>query len=367
MADDDRPADSPTPPSEAETTPAKRSETGTPPADETAPPSGGDHALHESALGRLLLKAGDLFRDYGNWILVGLIAVAVLIWAYRLRQRSAAEADLAARQGITALNDTVAAADNLRVLAPSSTADQLATRVTALNQQLADMAAITRDTSPPLEAHALRLQGDYYWTLATIPTPLPATRPAGEYPELQAKEDLLASAAAAYETVISDYENQQADVRAALFGLAAIAEERGEFEAAAARYDELLALNTLPPVQRRVAEQRQRLLSRLSAQSRLAPPSTQPAATPSVPFSDIDLTPPATTQPATQPATQPTEGAQGNAADEATLDTLLARPDSPTTPTTPATRPAEQPEAPATPPAAAPATQPSAEDFQFDK
>lgn len=375
MADDERPADAPTPDSEAETTPAPRPDAGPAPQGEAPPLSTSDHALHESALGRLMLKAGDVFRDYGNWILVALVAAAVLIWAYRLRQRSAAEADVAARQGIVALNDTVSAADNLRVLAPQFTADQLATRVSDLDQQLADMLAITRDTSPAFEAHALRLQGDYYWTLATIPAPLPATRPAGEYPQLQEKSDLLANAAAAYETVVNEYKDQQADVRAALFGLAAIHEEKGEFDAAAARYDQLLSQSNLPPVQRRVAEQRKRLLPRLSAQSRLAPPTTAPATPPTppagrgVPFNDLTLdSPEAPTAdaPTTAPATRPAER------DDGTLDSLLTRPDSPTptTPTTPSAQPATRPATPqpeTATPSTRPATQPSPEDFQFDK
>ncbi len=282
------------------------------------PTSAVDSVLAESTLGRGLLKIGDVFRDYGNWIVIGMLALAALIWIWRLRQDATAQADLASRQGLMQMSESLQSAEQLQLYAPLLTADRLAAEVATLNQNMTESATLTRDADDAVQAHALRLRGDYYWALATLPPARPAdpaTQPADDYIPVPPAETLLAEAKSAYEQLVKDFPEQQADIRAAMFGLAAIDEEQANFDAAGQRYTDLLALENLPPAQKQQAEARRALLSRLSPQSRLAAPSTRPM-TPPVTSSlddflnqalgaamDDDEVP--TTQPATQPATAP--------------------------------------------------------------
>ena len=361
MADDDRPADStdPTPETTPERVEVRRTD-GSDPAklgptdldrgDAGNPTDVGEGVMQETSLGRGLVRAWEWIGDHSTWVVFGLIAVAALVYAYRLRQQSDFEIQRQSRQALTAMNDLVGRADRLRLLAGSSTRDQVADQVATLDNDLTSMMTLTRDADDSVAAHALRLQGDYYWLLATMPQPGAATRPSGEFPELPDNETRLSSSEAAFTRVLSDHPNATSDVRAALFGLAAIAEERGDFEAAGSRYDELLAMDNLPPIQEQQARFRKELLANLSAESRLAQPRAMgddfdfsgDSQTPTTgPVTDLPFDfNPAATQPSAEPA------------DPAVMNELLQRPDGepaegpatrPLTTITPSTRPATRP------------------------
>ena len=240
-------------------------------------PQGDRGDLHESGLGRTLLRGGDVFRDYGNWIVVALVALAVLVWVYRLRTRSAEQAQVAARQGVYALAQVVDQAQALSVAAPALDAATVGERLGQIDGDFANAAVLLRDADDDaVAARGLRLRGDYHWNLARLPAPRTpgADAAAPPLPEASASLD---SAVAAYERVVAEYPRQGREVRAALFGLAAVAEERGDFDAAAARYGEVLDRTDLTPLEQRTAEGRRRLLAYLRPEPRLAPPATRPA------------------------------------------------------------------------------------------
>ena len=269
-------------------------------ADADAGPAGTSQELHETALGRLMLRLKDSAGDYVNWILIALVGAAALAWALRLRSDSNRQMEATARQGLAQLGETVAGARLLAGAAPLLTADQLAERVSEFDAQLAETATLTRDADGPVRARAARLQGDYFWALATLPQPRPATRPAGEFEAARPADDLLDDAAAAYRSVVAEHADSAVSVRAALFGLAAVAEERGDFEAAGEAYDELLERDDLPPVQERLAEARRSLLPRLSTVSRLAAASSAPPRSPTL-DDPLDFLRPSAEPPADDP------------------------------------------------------------------
>lgn len=287
--------------------------------------------LSESSLGRGLIRGGQWVWDHSTFVMILLVAAAVLTYTLRLRQRSDAEASNAAITGLYQLEQVVTQMEQLRIQANplggvSFGADEVADAMARGREALSNAAVATRDSDPPVTARSLRLQGDFHWLAATLPPPaFPSTRPAEERTEMPAAADSLASAKAAYQSVIDDYAQQRGEARVARFGLAAIAEEQGDFEAARAQYDAILAEDALPDVQKNYAEGRRALLDDLSTTGRLArgtaTSATPPRGTDSLDdigrdlsdlagnaFDDLDLgalnddDAAATTQPATQPA-----------------------------------------------------------------
>ncbi len=232
--------------------------------------------LSESALGRGLIRGGQWVWDHSTMVVFVLLAVAVLTWTLRLRQRSDVEATIAARDGLFQLEQVVGQMEQLRFQAnpltnPLANADELADAVARGRDALSNASVATRGADDPIVARSLRLQGDFHWLVATLPPAgIPSTRPAEERPEAPDVAASLAEAKAAYERVASDFPQQRNEVRVARFSLAAVAEEEGDFDAARAQYDALLADDSLPEAQKRHAENRRALLDEFATNSRLA-------------------------------------------------------------------------------------------------
>jgi hypothetical protein len=312
--DRDNPADLPAP---ATSVPAGADGPATPDGKppEGDGPSGVDGGLHETGLGRLLIRGQELFNAYGNWIIIGLFAIAALIWVLRWRGQVADQEQIQAVQGVYSLSGVVDQVRGLHAQAGFLPEDELAERVATAGDTYADALTLARVVEDEaMQARARRLQGDYHWYIATLPKALPATRPAGDVPALPEAAGQLEQAQSMYEAVLNEHPEQALDVRMALFALAAIAEERGDFSTAAGRYEALIARDDLPEVERQLAEQRLRLLDALSSESRLRLPTADSGFDP-----DLDAiirgfaeTPPPTTAPT--PSTRPTTLPAGSAA-----------------------------------------------------
>ena len=291
--------------------------------------------LSESSLGRGILRGGQWIWDHSTFVVFLLLAFAVATWALRLRQRSDFEADNAARNGLYSLENIVREMEVLRqrvnpLGGMAVGADEVEDAVARGRESLSNVSAVTRGADDPIVARSLRLQGDFYWLLATLPPVAgPSTRPAEERPDLPDAAGNLAEAKAMYGRVVSEFGAQANEARIARFGLAAVAEEQGDFPAAREQYDALLARETLPAIQRDYAETRRRLLDEMSPQSRLVQGDATPASDSMDDlnrdltdlardaFEGIDLgelnAPPAVpatqpSTPATQPSTQPATG-----------------------------------------------------------
>jgi hypothetical protein len=129
-------------------------------------------------------------------------------------------------------------------------------------------------------AHSL--MGDYYWFIATMPRTLPSTRPADEFTPLPELGAMLERAAASWQAAMSN--EAPASVRQkARFGLAAVAEEIGDFDAAREQYDALLDETALPNRLRNIVRSRLESIRLAGDRSPLvepaaaATPATQPS------------------------------------------------------------------------------------------
>ncbi len=242
------------------------------PADPQQPESttGTGGVLDDTALGRGVQRLPEYFKDYGNWLVVALLVLAALLWWNRLRGDTADQNRVAARVQLAEMERAVQLVRSLARVAPDMTADQVSEQVAELDGVMAQAGTIVQDAAEAdgLLARAERLRGDYHWYVATLPTPRPSTRPADEVAPLPVAEDRLAEAEKAYRQTVEAFPEQGRNAYIAQFGLAAVAEERGNFEAARAAYDALLADDTLPPMPRSYAKLRKDFLDRLPAEPR---------------------------------------------------------------------------------------------------
>ena len=287
-----------------------------PPRQPLPPPQdlGGDD---ENMLERALRKSPDFLRDYGTYLLLGLCVLAAGWWYYNTRANAEAVRSQNTAQGLSNLARTVSSADAAKRTAAFQTPDNLARQQSELTSEFdANAAAVSGEGNAGAKSAVLRLRGDFAWAMATLPTPLadspastqpstqpvPTTRPASEW---------LADAQSAYTQVVEQYPKQTADNLAALFGLAAVAEQEGRFDEAGKFYDQLLARDDLGEGTKAIARQRKALLPMLGQNPRLIaaappPPTSQPASQPAMSLDDLrNLLPPPATRPATEPADAP--------------------------------------------------------------
>ena len=297
----------------------------------------GPEFLQESALGRTLLHAWAFARDNATWVLIIVVAAGALSYVLQLRRNGIEQSAAQARLALPEMQNAV---DAVRQLAPSAammSEDQLSEELNEIDAAFTSNLAVAEGgaNDDATRARSSRLVGDYNWYLATLPTPMPATRPSGEYVELLPSEDRLADAEAAYTKVIDDYAADAAQQVAARMGLAAIAEENGDFDAARDHYQVLLDDDRTPEPFAEVARRQIDVLALVtgtgSPLAEPAAPATQPAATVEESLSGLDsllgtgrvtgdgagsadgtitLSPAdleGITSPATQPATRPAE------------------------------------------------------------
>jgi hypothetical protein len=118
------------------------------------------------------------------------------------------------------------------------------------------------DSQPGLKAQALILKGDFNFNMANFPElPGAATQPSLRPDE--SEENLLSNASDAYTEAVEKYATEKFAVTAAHFGLAAVAENRGAWDAAKAQYQAILDSDAEAPY-KNLASMRLELLPQLA-------------------------------------------------------------------------------------------------------
>jgi len=239
----------------------------------------------------------EFFQQNASRILLGLtlVVLAVLIIRYRIasaqeRQATARAAAVRARQDLQQLKQDMlfSSAPPERVAAER---EQLAAQVLA---ELSEVLNDSSDSDTTLRADAYTIRGDLYWTLANSPVFSEATT----RPMLAMKEPpdtLLSEAEADYRHVVDQYPSQLMDWATAQFGLAAIAENRSNWDEAQKRLEEVENRSDAPDMLKSTAQIQTGLLERIRQPVLVGPyPTTVPTTAPT-----------AATPPATAPSTQP--------------------------------------------------------------
>jgi hypothetical protein len=266
------------------------------------------HELQTNSLAAALQNFPQLLQQYGARILLGITLVVLLIVLLQYRARTVEQHELVLQQHLSGARASI---NEIRQPDPRLPVD----RILATRQQLtADTEAAINDVlensdAAEMRAEALLARGDLYWALATAPV-FPTTQPAATQPAGPAQrtpDDLYRSAQAAYEQVLRDYPDATRTGIAALFGLAAVAENQQNWDLAAQRYKEVAQATDLGMYQQ-LAEARLRILDRLREPLYIGQPTPLPTfETGDAPLPEGVAAPPAApTEPAaTEPPTEP--------------------------------------------------------------
>lgn len=242
------------------------------------------HELQQNTLARFIDNVPLYFRFHLNKILTGLLVILVIVFLIRYRMSSAQQSRQAADASLRAAREYI---DQLAVRT-FVTQDVATQRRSFAGQAGSAIEAVLRDTDEQddaqVRAEAMVARGDLNWTLANLPAlPGATTQPALELPVNPS--EALDRAAQAYREVIQRYPSQTISAVTAMFGLAAIAENRGNWDAARAEYQAILQKPDVSQAFKTTAAFRLEMLERIR----------QPLFTGTL-----------TTQPASEPATAPT-------------------------------------------------------------
>jgi hypothetical protein len=202
-----------------------------------------------------------LLRRWGNTILTTVLVAASVVMLVRWRLASAEQARLALLNSLTNARSYVIQlhSENLPMMTPQYLASVRSEVTSRANAEISSVLNTTND--PKLKSEALITRGDLYWQLANFPDlPGAATQPSLRSSE--PREELLKKSADAYNEVLKSdaYAKQHDAMVSAHFGLAAIAENHGDWDTAR-RELELIANDSdaLPVLSQQAKDQLEKL------------------------------------------------------------------------------------------------------------
>ncbi|MEO6435239.1 MAG: tetratricopeptide repeat protein [Tepidisphaeraceae bacterium] len=274
------------------------------------------HELQENELAKVIKGAPSFWQQSGGKMLAAVVAVLVIALLVRFRVNSNRQAHAQAIEGLSSARAMTEELQQIGMMTAFGPAQEGSLRrkqfFSEANNLLTDVTKLTDDRI--LTAEALLARGDLNWTAAT----LPELAGAATQPSLAVnRKELIDTAAEAYRSVADGYPDNKSANYAARFSLAAIAEDRGQWDDARGIYEKLAAETNDQPAYQQLAAERLRILPQLRKPVLLAPPATLP-------------TQPSTTKPALPPFIAAPTTAATNAASAPATTTATA--------TTPATK-----------------------------
>jgi hypothetical protein len=269
------------------------------------------HELQENTLAQALSNFPALWAAHGNKVLLVVIAIALVILLVRYRQSSQLESARLARESLATARLSIGELRETEFRTATATEAAQQRRELA-SQAAASVETVLRETpdgESALRAEAHIVRGDLYWTLANLSElPGAATQEALRLPQPQ--EELLTSAASAYEQALRQFGDQRHHRAAARFGLAAVAENRRQFDVAQEHYQQIEQDEALPANYRELARARLNILPRLRDPLHIGafdrePPTVLLPETPDEPATPQQPAQAPAGVPATLPATAP--------------------------------------------------------------
>jgi predicted negative regulator of RcsB-dependent stress response len=265
------------------------------------------HELKQNTLALGLQSFPDFWRVYGGKVLLALVAILAIILFIRFRTQSAHEAEQAAAESYAGAVQAIASLQN----PPRD--PKLASEQRKAVQDQAERAigqVLETSTDDGLKAEALVARGDLNWTLARMPdlsgATTQTTRPA------ESRDDALESARKAYEAALALPGAKPLSVTTARLGLAAIAEQRRQWDEAKKQYEAVKNDPRTPKAFKAEAETDLENLAKIQTPVLLGKAATMPATTLPA-FPELGATtqpagsqPAATTGPTSTPAPAPT-------------------------------------------------------------
>jgi hypothetical protein len=261
------------------------------------------HELQTNSLARFLENLPLYLRFHFAKIVLGALVLVLLTLLIRYRmtagqtgrqQATAAQRDVRRMLGELQVVDLTRPTLDMRAADRKRFAADIEGSIDAILQQTED-----GPDDAAMRAEAIVARGDLNWVMANLP-PLPgaATQPALQMPKTS--EQYLDDAEAAYQQVLKQYPDRQMAALTAQFGLASIAENRQQWDAARTQYQSLLAKEDAPQLFREWAALRLQMLPMLQEPVFTGTLTSQPTTLP-----ETSAAPASATQPATGPATLP--------------------------------------------------------------
>jgi hypothetical protein len=238
------------------------------------------HELQQSDLARVIKQAPSFWQDAGGKYLLAAIAVVVIVILIRYRMSSNREAAVRAMDSLAQARLMIEQMERLSLQASFLPPQQAAVTRRQFYNDVTNAIndATARSDEKQIAAEALVAKGDLNWTAAQMP----ALAGASTQPSLQFKDpkELLASASDAYQNVLNSYPDVIHAAIAARFGLAAIAENRGDFDAARKQYEAIAQGAKDIAAYQQLANERLKMLDELRKPVIMAKAATEPVEPP---------------------------------------------------------------------------------------
>lgn len=270
------------------------------------------HELKQNTLALGLQSFPDFWRIYGGKILLGLVAILAIVLFIKFRNQAAHDAQEQSGEAYAAAVQAISSLQN----PPRD--PKLASEQRRAVQDQAERAigqVLETSSEDALKAEALVARGDLNWTLARLPdvggaSTQSTTRPA------QSNDELLDNARKAYEAALGVPGAKSLSVTTAHLGLAAIAEQRKQWDEAKKHYEAVKNDSRVSRAFKAEAEADLANLAKIQGPVLIGKAATlpafpdlgattQPASTPSAGTQPAAVAPASTTAATTQPATAP--------------------------------------------------------------
>lgn len=294
------------------------------------------HELKTNALARGVEGAPDLWREYGSRILLIVLVAAIVFLLVRYWNDKKLRDAQMVTESLQTANSSVHELSllPLEIRAGGSAADVAQNRLRVVQQAEQSINTVLNSSKDPkVLADAYLARGDLNWTLANFPE-LPGAQTLPSNLQLTNRDIFTEQARSSYEKVLDpQYSGSSTDVFYARMGLAAVAENLGQWDQAKLQYEAIRDAANMPDSFKEVASTRLTDLAKAQTPVLLVPPP-------------VAATTPA--QAASEPSTQEAPG-------------LMPTTSIWVTATAPSTRPALAPksELRATPPSTQPTPAPS--------
>jgi tetratricopeptide (TPR) repeat protein len=274
------------------------------------------HELKTNSLAHWLEEIPDLLRRHGNKILLAITLICLTIVLVRYHAQEAEDARVTASNNLNAAEAAISdlTVSSMRVLGDQQLMAEARNNDVQEAENGLDVALRTAQ-DPQIQAEVYLARGNLNWTLANYPVlPAAATQPALALKK--STDEYLTAAKNAYSEVLIDplSENHHA-LTGARLGLAAIAENQGDWDGANHYYQQVSDDSATDPTFKDYAQIRAKMLDNLkhpvllangAEELRQPGPTLGPVAPPSVlnDLSPFSITPSQSIAPAT-PTTQP--------------------------------------------------------------
>ncbi len=264
------------------------------------------HELKTNALARGIENLPQLWRQHGNKLLLVLIGIMLIIIAVRYRMTESAQRQLSAKSALTKAQAEIA---ELRAVPFWLYNEDVIVSVFSQQAGFADddiNEALRSADDSQVRAQAYVARGDLNFLWAGFPIlPAATTRPSLRPPH--SSEEYLNNAEAAYNQALKEpVTGDRQVVWNAHLGLAYVAEDRRDWDAARSNYDAVINDPSAPTAMTEFFKKRKSDLVEMSRKRFVGLPMTEPASPastlPSVFGPAAPETEPATTQPSTRPA-----------------------------------------------------------------